>query len=145
MSVDAATTEGVKRVLAERRRAVRAAAAAAETPPPTVPVPAAAPQLEQLPAILGGTASVDDLRAAFQREYLGLLLKPEVRKCVEAHLRSKDKKAARDMLAVLLPALVPPEQKEKGGGVTFRLVSRIARPGKPTTDDAIDVTPRKVG
>lgn len=103
----------VKAVLAQKRAALRAA----EAPPPAPP---------QLPAVVEPPRSVAELRAAVQREYLDLLLKPEVKAAVERQLRAKDTKAAREMFAEVV-TLVADKEKAPVGGPRITFVSKIAR------------------
>lgn len=81
---------------------------------------------------------VSALRQSFQQRYLELLLKPTVRNAIERVLRSKDTRAVRDLLTVLLPSLLPaPERGGAGNAARITFISRVERPLPPP----VDVTP----
>ena len=58
---------------------------------------------------------------------------------VRRHLRSRDPKAARDLFAVILPALLSPGKAGSGGGGSkIVFVSKIDRSGVNTTATKIE-------
>ena len=84
--------------------------------------------------------SVPQAREAFQTEYLEILQTKRVKDNIRRTLAEGSPKDVRDILAVLLPALLP---QEKGGGNTAPTkITFINRVGNKAVE-AVDVTPRR--
>ncbi|TMB24191.1 MAG: hypothetical protein E6J71_01870 [Deltaproteobacteria bacterium] len=123
-----AVPAAVRQLLQERARVGVATAApvAADTPadPETVSTP------EQL--------SVAELREMFERRMYELLIEPETIQAMRRTLRSRNPKAARDMLAVILSALFPHQKPNGTGPARVTLISHIDRSGANTTATKIE-------
>jgi len=82
--------------------------------------------------------SLPELKEALQKEWYALLLEPEVKQALRRMLRSKDPKAARELLAIMTHVLMP--QEKHGGSGTSKIVfiSKIERSGANTTATKIE-------
>jgi len=65
-------------------------------------------------------------------------MEPATVEAMRGQLQSKDKKAMRDLLAVLLPALFPHEKPSGTGPARVTLISHVDRTGVSTTATKIE-------
>jgi len=83
-------------------------------------------------------ATVPAAREAFQTEYLGILGTKRVKDNIRRALAEGSPKEVRDILSVLLPALLP--QEKDAGSKAPTKITFINRVGSKAVE-AVDVTP----
>ena len=121
----------VRQLLQERARkdvALPATVAPAAADTPAAPETVGAP--EQL--------SVAELREAFERKMYALLSEPETLQAIRRTVRSRNPKAARDMLAVIVSALFPHQKPSSSSPARITFISRIDRSGVNTAAAKIE-------
>ena len=123
----------VRQLLRERAREGKA-----PEPPralePSQPAEAAEPDAVGTPEQL----SVAELRELFERRMYGLLIEPETLQAIRRTLRSRDPKASRELLAVILSALMPHQKASSSGPARITFISKVDRSGVNTTATKIE-------